>query len=268
VDQFANVTASEGTIRAALGKLTLPDLGYDVLPKIDSIWSDYVLYGLLLATAVRFGAVQKVMRSTIWRRWMTMLGILFFLRGISIVVTPLPNPDHTCKSTLPRDEFILLSALKVMLYVAGTCDDVLYSGHTTNLTLFALMWHRYSHVHPVVEYNGYGCDEAGSLCPEGPATEEDSGDLLRCTPAKLIVWAYTVCSYCVIIASHFHYTIDVFIATVLTLLVWKLYHNYIKTCHIRDNCFNRSLHWMERGAEDLQGRFSEQHDEDSSDIEL
>ena len=109
-----NSTDDDADLRHDLESLTLPDVGYDWLPKIDSKWADYVLYVSMLVTFIRFTCGGR-MRATITRRWATCLGMLFALRGISIVVTPLPNPDHTCESNIGTHESIFLGALKANL---------------------------------------------------------------------------------------------------------------------------------------------------------
>ena len=43
-----------------------------------------------------------------------------------------------------------------------------------------------------------------------------------------LVWAYSIAGYLIIIATRFHYTVDVFIGCLLTVLTWYTYHSYVK----------------------------------------
>jgi len=122
---------------------TLPDLGFDLLWHVPASWvADSLVFGSMLATVVRF--VPTPMGATILRRWLFILGTLFFLRGIAISVTMLPNPYHECNSTADEAR-PWLAGLMLILRKQETCADVLYSGHAVNLTLCALVWHYYSH---------------------------------------------------------------------------------------------------------------------------
>lgn len=42
------------------------------------------------------------------------------------------------------------------------------------------------------------------------------------------VWIYSVIGYFFIIATRFHYTVDVFLGCLLTVLTWYTYHAYVK----------------------------------------
>eukprot|EP00995_Heteronema_vittatum_P009872 NODE_5252_length_520_cov_239.218684_g3888_i0.p1 GENE.NODE_5252_length_520_cov_239.218684_g3888_i0~~NODE_5252_length_520_cov_239.218684_g3888_i0.p1 ORF type:complete len:116 (+),score=38.95 NODE_5252_length_520_cov_239.218684_g3888_i0:35-349(+) len=73
----------------------------------------------------------------------------------------------------------------------------------------------------------------------------------RCTSMKLLVWTVVAVGYLAIIATHFHYTIDVVVGFWLTFLFWKMYHSYVPTLHLRDSVLARILQWAERDAPDL-----------------
>ena len=61
---------------------------------------------------------------------------------------------------------------------------------------------------------------------------EYSGGLISNEIARQIsvvgFWLLAITSYLIIIASRFHYTIDVFMAIFVTTTVFKLYHYFIK----------------------------------------
>jgi hypothetical protein len=42
------------------------------------------------------------------------------------------------------------------------------------------------------------------------------------------VWLYSIAGYLLIIATRFHYTVDVFLGCLLTVLTWYAYHSYVK----------------------------------------
>jgi hypothetical protein len=71
------------------------------------------------------------------------------------------------------------------------------------------------------------------------------------TFVKLLIWITAFSGYFFIIATHFHYSVDVFVGFTLTLLVWKLYHHYIKEAMYRDNPYNKMIAWLEDLSEDL-----------------
>ena len=203
---------------------TLPDLGFDFLPHLSQSWlADAWVLVFLAVTHLRF--LGTPMGVTIFRRWLFCLGALFFLRGISIVVTMLPNPLHTCDPTKTLDSIeeygYFLSAGRILLGQLVTCSDVLYSGHTVNLTLCALMWNMYSHKQGAALFT---CDPAGdACCPDQPA-ENEAGHLVRTTTTKSFAWVYATSGYVMIIATRFHYSVDVFIGLFMCLFFWKFYH--------------------------------------------
>ena len=82
----------------------------------------------------------------------------------------LPNPLRNCISTASLDSSMFLEGIKIMTGQTWTCADVLFSGHTVNLTLDALMFYRYSHVVPL-----FRSDRLKQLF-----------ELTHCTPVKLI----------------------------------------------------------------------------------
>ena len=120
----------------------------------------------------------------------------------------------------------------------------MYSGHTVNITLCALTFHYYSHRVPLT-----------SLDPlfgrSGPLTDK-VGDLRRWTTAKLLVWVGAGWGYIFIVASRFHYTLDVFIGLVLSVVLFKFYMSRIRTAHLSGSGFDKLITWMERGAEDVE----------------
>jgi len=54
------------------------------------------------------------------------------------------------------------------------------------------------------------------------------GDPMTLYFTTYIVWLYSITGYLVIIATRFHYTVDVFLGCLLTVLTWKAYHSYVK----------------------------------------
>ena len=223
----------------------LPDLGFDVLPTTNHHWPDYFVSFFLSTTTVRFFFGCTVtgfrIRRHIFRRHIFCLGVLFIFRGFSIVCTMLPNPLLGCETDVKFSPWY--EALRIMARQTATCADVMYSGHTVNISMCALTWHHYSHVVPLTL-----SDPLFGRC--GKATNK-LGELERLTTVKLVVWIIAALGYLSIVASHFHYTLDVFIGLLLSVCIFKWHHSSIRQMHLRDTWFNKILMWSERGAEDL-----------------
>jgi hypothetical protein len=243
------IAASGGSLSAATDPLSpLPDLGFEWLPHLREAWlADAWVGATLVLTIVRF--VITARRMIIFRRFLLILGWMFLLRGVCISVTMLPNPLAGCVASTADSGSAFAQGFLIMVLARKTCADVLFSGHTVNLTLAALTWHTYSHIAPIAVGGRLdsllcGCN---AVPLHGPASAQD---LARCTIVKTAAWAAAACGYFVIIATRFHYTIDTLVALVLTVLSWKIFHAYVRTTAARPNRFNRIVEWFERDAEE------------------
>jgi hypothetical protein len=75
---------------------------------------------------------------------------------------------------------------------------------------------------------------------------------MRPTFVKVCAWIYAFLGYTVTVGTHFHYSVDVFLATLLSLLLWMGYHTYIRTMwDAREKACNVFLLWAEKDAVDL-----------------
>jgi hypothetical protein len=107
---------------------------------------------------------------------------MFLLRALTIVATILPNPFTDC---IPEVHFYYklfsslqklgnpwIEAFRILVGQLITCNDVLFSGHTVNLSLCALAWHQYSHLAPLGPPNAMldcycGIDQAQDVSLNG-----------------------------------------------------------------------------------------------------
>lgn len=191
--------------RAHTDRNGLFDIGFEILPLLPySTIADYtnvVSIILGLATLVLFHSK----RGLILRRAVAIQGSVYFVRAVALFVTILPNPEKTCNPSSiagSPEEILALEALKVALRQRITCGDVMFSGHACIITLNTLLFNEY----------------AGGMI---------TNTFLR-RMSVITFWMMAVTSYFIIIATRFHYTIDVFIAIFVTTTVFKLYHYIIK----------------------------------------
>jgi len=223
--------------------VTLWDVSFKYLPYVKTTTPcDVFAAGAPLFCILRFAVMPGPMslRWTIVCRYLTIWGILWFCRAFTIVTTPLPNPDKSCKPKITFPDSIFMEALANMpflpMFSEMTCQDILYSGHTVALTLATLITVKYVR-------------HAPWLSP--------SNDWCSVSTACSITWAIaTLTGYFFIIASHFHYTVDVLVGSLMTVLVFNYYHTCIHFAVVRKRksrlCFWPFLRWFEGPAKDLQ----------------
>jgi len=152
-----------------------------------------------------------------------------------------------------------IDAFFILAGQQSTCADVLFSGHTCNMTLCGMVWHKYSHIVPLT-----GCDPL-KIClawiSGAPVDEIESshvgGGLQRCTTTKLFIWVWIGIGYLIIIATRFHYSVDVFIGLLLSVFLFKYYHIYIQSSHMRNNWWNKMLCWLEKDSFDVHSMYPE-----------
>ncbi len=105
-----------------------------------------------------------------------------------------------------------------MALIEWTCNDLLFSGHTVNLTISALTWTMFYNV----EYK-----------------------YLPSIIIKIVAWLVAFTGYFFIISTRFHYSIDVLIAFVLCIGLWALYFEYISNIQHKNTKFSSFLSWFE-----------------------
>ncbi|KAF4656368.1 hypothetical protein FOZ61_007018 [Perkinsus olseni] len=177
----------------------LPDLGFELLPYISSdyqgvripdVCMTLCVLGAAIMIFVKFGFDQG---TIVLKRTLLLGAIGYTGRALSVPMTQLPNPDGSCKAVLDWN-YPLLSILLVPFGLAHTCADVFYSGHSISVTLATMVWWDYS----------------SSMA------------------SRLFGLVWGLLTLTIIIATHFHYTIDVVYGVVITFAAWRLYHYAMK----------------------------------------
>lgn len=122
------------------------------------------------------------------RRLLFVGGTVFLLRAVSVTITVLPNPLLECVSV--TSESIIYDAFLICTGRKTTCGDVFFSGHTIIFTLLSAVWMTYC------------------------------SDVIL----KSIVNMTVLISLITLVASSFHYTIDVLFGYLITISIWNVYH--------------------------------------------
>ncbi|KAL7717159.1 Sphingomyelin synthase-like domain-containing protein [Entamoeba marina] len=166
----------------------------------------------------------------------------FFLKSFLslkqlILFTIMPNPTTTV-SSIKYHPF--LEGFLIMFGIHKTVYDCMFSGHTANIVLCTLFWVHYSHVVPIVR-----CD-----CLKSPVGTTN-GYPLRLTFTKILAILASVFGMILFCATHLHYSVDIYIALIVAVCLFKQYHNYILSLDTRPNIINSVLRWFEQDAEDI-----------------
>ena len=142
---------------------------------------------ILIAAEILFIAFDK-RRYTIYRRTISVYGILCFLRVFTMTCTSLPDPSPRCPSTIDTNvSYSIIGMIKTLVGV--TCGDMIFSGHTMGF-LF-----------PALVHNWYFGKKIGAL--------------------------FTIFAFigpAAIVTSRLHYTVDVLLSAILTPLLFVSYN--------------------------------------------
>jgi hypothetical protein len=194
---------------------------------------DYLLYGMIGATVLRFAPIWPCARpavtAMIFRRWLLIEAVIFFFRGFSVAMTSVPQPNPDCVSTATGS--VWWEGLRLVFGQTTTCGDCMFSGHTAAVTLLALIWTHYSRG----EEFAVCCGRRRLIT----ASTDAAGDPMGWKLVDFFVWAYAIMVYYFIITTRFHYSSDVFIGFTITYFFFRYYHFYIvssKCCHCGCGC--------------------------------
>jgi hypothetical protein len=142
-------------------------------------------------------------------------------------LTQLPPTDTSYELTAFENESFILEGLKVALGQRFTCTDAFFSGHTIFFTIVMLTWYEYCPANTD--------DDKKQQDEEGDTTKRNSR-LFYCPidDKKLLFFCsfmrsfvlYSLSPFCIlcVIATRFHYTIDVLFGFMVTFCLWDFYH--------------------------------------------
>lgn len=114
----------------------LPDLGHDLIPKMEpEKLGDFTMFSMIVTLVVCLVFNQR--RWPIITRFLITLGNMYLLRIVSISVTSLPPTENHCRYEYKTIDDIWANTLKGLLTLGGGnihCGDLMFSGHTCMVT--------------------------------------------------------------------------------------------------------------------------------------
>jgi hypothetical protein len=142
VQVFGDDRYAEFLERTGVPNVPLPDLLND-LNLIDQkntyAISDNLLYSFVLMTLIYslFAFRRDSFRG--FRRLVFLLTIACFMRTMTLLPTGLPSSYTNCKLVKSEDSAAFLRRVK-KLSQTGTCNDMIFSGHTALATIAFMIW--------------------------------------------------------------------------------------------------------------------------------
>lgn len=201
----------------------LPDLFLDNLPYISWGFAAAEFVGIILSVIWLFILIFHKYRLILLRRFFAIFGTVFFLRCITMLITSLSVPgkhltDHCSpfiiENSYKRLERIFTIYINIGLSISGvqTCGDYMFSGHTSCLTLLNFF---------ITEYSPRKLQNLHTFC-----------------------WVLNLFGIFFILASHEHYSIDVFVAVYVSSRLFLYYHCLANSNIFRQKDKERTMIWF------------------------
>jgi len=200
--------------------------------------ANIVNYSYLALTGFRFFLITgpKPTRWTLSRRIMLCLGLMYFLRGLFLLTTSLPQTYSkfgleylNSRDSVTYNAFLIL--IQQPLMHSGFC----FSGHCMTMTTCLFVWWEYAPKSPLT-FLGAGCYKENC-----------------CTEALF----YVTCIFHVgvliifLVFTRFQYTLDMLISLFVSYSILVMYHFAISNMTLTETWMNDFLMWFESDAEDL-----------------
>jgi hypothetical protein len=172
--------------------------------------SDQFIMIATFAMLLRVFTMQTMALTTaVFRRVLYVMGTVYLIRAMTIVLTVLPNPLTECQSDPHKD--LLYDAWLIFTMKRTSCGDVFFSGHTIMFTLSMAVWTTYSR----------------------------SGILSSVFSLSAVLGMISL------VASAYHYTIDIMFGYLVTMWVWNHYHWCISLPSFRATWWGRFLNRLD-----------------------
>lgn len=156
--------------------------------------NDYTTMGLTVFCGFWILLFNKKNRYHIFTHWFVMLFLLFAFRCLTVSSTVLPKPWRknqewaSCDNQRRYTTNKFLAVFEILLEAKFTCFDFIYSGHTVNITLVGLIIKKWS----------------------------------KSLLLKWFIWIVIIINFYFMIGIRGHYTVDIELGLVLTVLLWMI----------------------------------------------
>ncbi|CAL8107689.1 unnamed protein product [Calicophoron daubneyi] len=201
----------------------LPDIFLDNLPHISWAFDAAEWVGVVLSVMWIVILIFHRYRFILLRRFFALTGTVFLLRSVTMIVTSLSVPGrHSANYCTPyrflnqtaffRRVFQIWLGIGTSLGGIHTCGDYMFSGHTSLLTLLNFF---------ITEYAPGSCQIVHTLS-----------------------WVLNLFGVFFILASHEHYTLDVFAAIYVSSRLFLYYHCLANSCVLHQKDKERTMIWF------------------------
>ena len=152
-----------------------------------TIWCDLLVLPCFVVTLIWLAIwpANKFRHPRIFSKFIFVMATLYLLRCFTIISTVMPNPDKHCTVDQKLFDNWFYGAFLILTCKSKTCSDEIFSGHTINVLTCAAAWIIYG----------------------------------KSKIIDIIAILYSFIALFIIIATRYHYTIDVVIGFIITLLV-------------------------------------------------
>jgi len=189
----------------------LRDLGCEFLVMINAKKFAYLGFQLyvenLAFVSVLFCLLNGSKGFTVVNKGVRCLAIGRLLRMCIFSMTILPSPKSWCRFTGPINPF--------RAHVGGACNDLLYSGHVVLYTIIATAFTKVSQEYSLRIFR-YGL--------------------------PILIWCHLTQRAIRTILEHHHYSIDMFLGCIVTLLIWQCKPLHIDLPIVPQNSFLHLKH--------------------------
>ena len=165
--------------------ISLPDIYHESLPNMRE-WHEYSDW-MPVAPLMLFTILDKF--EHFYEFWL-LISLIYLMRAVCFSMTVTPSPSSSCKCEWEFEPVTPLRKLLNVIYQEG-CNDNIFSGHTSMMVMSSLF---------IVTYIVPG----SMLC-------------------KIILLIYNIIGFLVIISCRLHYSVDCFIASVISVLLFYAY---------------------------------------------
>ncbi|KAL7713691.1 Sphingomyelin synthase-like domain-containing protein [Entamoeba marina] len=170
-------------------------------------------------------------RFVIIRRFLALLGVMFILRSLAVYISLLNDPSQN-KSNVVGNPFFEGAHVATGNHVSTV--DKMFSGHTCALTLAALFLIHYWDSAPLTDRRQYAKVKS-----------------IISSVFKFGILLYLIGGLCLFALVRIHYTADIFIGAVLSILVFYWYHNYMLLSSTKNCLLDKLICWLEQDATDI-----------------